>query len=349
MKSAWLLFFSILPRITWLKSIKLTSLQLWAMNKGELVVIALGGNALIKKGQKGTVREQFANTREALTDVAGLIKQGCRVVITHGNGPQVGNIVIRTELALGEAYDVPLGVAVAESEGEIGYMLQQTLKNKLRAAGIEKGVVTVLTQVLVDREDPQLKHPTKPIGPFYSRQEIERVKERGIKTVEDAGRGYRRVVPSPIPLDIIEKDIVKNLVESGIIVIAAGGGGMPVYIDERGNLEGIDGVVDKDFATAVLAEKIGAKTMVILTSVEHVYLNFNSPGQKAINKMTLSEARHYLGEGHFAKGSMRPKIRASIQFLERGGKKVVITSIDKLLKAMDGKTGTEITKAMGKS
>jgi len=312
------------------------------MKRKELVVIALGGNALIKRGQRGTVYEQFANAREALTDVAELVKQGYSVVITHGNGPQVGNIVIRTEAALGKAYDVPLGVAVAESEGEIGYMLQQTLRNKLRAAGVKKEVVTVLTQVVCDRNDPQLKNPTKPIGPFYSKEEIERVKNRGIKIIEDAGRGYRRVVPSPIPLDIVEKNAIKKLIKEDVIVIAAGGGGMPVYIDENNNLEGIDGVVDKDFATAVLAEKIKAKAMVILTSVETVYLNFNSPQQKPLRKMTVSEAKKYLKEGHFAEGSMAPKIRASIQFLERGGEKVVITSIDNLVKAMSGETGTII-------
>lgn len=312
------------------------------MKRKELVVIALGGNALIKRGQRGTVYEQFANAREALTDVAELVKQGYSVAITHGNGPQVGNIVIRTEAALGKAYDVPLGVAVAESEGEIGYMLQQTLRNKLRAAGVKKEVVTVLTQVVCDRNDPQLKNPTKPIGPFYSKEEIERVKNRGIKIIEDAGRGYRRVVPSPIPLDIVEKNAIKKLIEEDVIVIAAGGGGMPVYIDENNNLEGIDGVVDKDFATAVLAEKIKAKAMVILTSVETVYLNFNSPQQKPLRKMTVSEAKKYLKEGHFAEGSMAPKIRASIQFLERGGEKVVITSINNLVKAMSGETGTII-------
>ena len=310
------------------------------MKRKELVVIALGGNALIKRGQKGTVYEQFANAREALNDVVELVKQGYDIVITHGNGPQVGNIVIRTEAALGKAYDVPLGVAVAESEGEIGYMLQQTLQNKLMAAGIKKDVVTVLTQVICDKDDPQMKNPSKPIGPFYSKEEIERVKNRGIKIVEDSGRGYRRVVPSPIPLDVVEKKAIKKLISGGVIVIAAGGGGMPVYIDEKGNYEGIDGVVDKDLATAVLAEKIGAKTMVILTSVEMAYLNFNSPEQKPIKKMTVSEAKKYLKQGEFAKGSMAPKIRASIQFLEQGGKRVIITSIDKLLEAMSGKTGT---------
>jgi len=311
----------------------------------ELVVIALGGNALIKSGQKGTVYEQFANTREALSSVVELIKQGNRVVITHGNGPQVGNIVIRTEAALGKAYDVPLGVAVAESQGEIGYMMQQTLRNKLRKEGIEKDVVTILTQALVNKEDPQLKHPSKPIGPFYSKKEIEKVRERRIEIVEDSGRGYRRVVPSPIPLDIVEKEVVKKLIENEVIVIAAGGGGIPVFMDEQGNLEGIDGVVDKDFATSVLAEKIGAKTMVVLTSVEKAYLNFNKPEQKAIDRITVKEAEQYLNEGHFAKGSMAPKIKASIQFLERGGEKVIITSINKLSEAINGETGTHIVKA----
>ncbi|MEM0360319.1 MAG: carbamate kinase [Candidatus Diapherotrites archaeon] len=311
--------------------------------KKEVLVIALGGNALIKNGQKGTVYEQFANTREALTGVVELVRQGHKIVLTHGNGPQVGNIVIRTEAAIGKAYEVPLGVAVAESQGEIGYMIQQTLQNKLRAAGIKREVVTVITQVIVDKNDPQIKNPTKPIGPFYSREEIERLRERKITIIEDSGRGYRRVVPSPIPLDVVEKEAIKKLIENDVIVIAAGGGGMPVYIDENGNYEGIDGVVDKDLATAVLAEKIGAKEMIILTGVEKVFLNYNKPNQKELDKLTVGEAKLYLSQGQFPEGSMGPKIQAAIQFIERGGEKVIITSIDKLLKAIKGKTGTTIS------
>jgi len=306
------------------------------------IVVALGGNSLIKHGQEGTVYEQFANAREALNEVVELIRQGNRVVLTHGNGPQVGNIIIRTEMALGKAYDVPLGVAVAESEGEMGYMLQQTLQNKLQAAGIEKNAVAIITQVICDRDDPQLKNPTKPIGPFYSKEEIQGVKERGIKVVEDSGRGYRRVVPSPIPKDIVEKEIVKKLLDVGVIVIAAGGGGIPVYIDENCDYEGIDAVVDKDLASAVLGNAVGAQELAILTSVECVYEKFNTPEQKPLRRMNVSRAKDLMDKGEFAEGSMKPKIKAAIQFLENGGERVIITMLGKLMDARNGKTGTEI-------
>ncbi len=307
------------------------------------IVVALGGNALIKKGQKGTVYEQFSNARKALGEVVELVRQGNRVVITHGNGPQVGNIIIRTEAALGKAYDVPLGVAVAESEGEIGYMLQQTLQNKLKAAGIKKDVVTVLTQAICDKNDPQLKNPTKPIGPFYSREEIDRVEKRGLTVVSDSGRGYRRVVPSPVPRDIVEKNAVEKLLSAGSVVIAAGGGGMPVYVDRKGNLEGIDAVVDKDLASAVLGNAIGAQELIILTSVECVYSAFNTAEQECLRKLTVSKANELMQRGEFSEGSMKPKVLAAVQFLEHGGKRVIITALGKLLEARKGKTGTEIT------
>ncbi len=307
------------------------------------IVVALGGNALIKKDQKGTVYEQFANSREALSEVVELINEGHNVVLTHGNGPQVGNIIIRTEAALGKAYDIPLGVAVAESEGEIGYMLQQTLQNKLRQAGIKKNAVTVLTQVVCDKNDPQLKNPTKPIGPFYSKKEISKLKKRGIKIIEDSGRGYRRVVPSPIPRDVVEKEIVKLLLEKGVAVIAAGGGGMPVYLDENGNYEGIDAVVDKDLASAVLGNSIGAQELIILTSVEFIYEKFNTPQQKPLRKLSVKKAKKLMERGEFADGSMKPKVKAAIQFLENGGERVIITSLGKMLQARKRKTGTEIT------
>jgi len=306
--------------------------------------VCFGGNALIREGQKGTVYEQFANTRESLEGVVELIRRGHKIVLTHGNGPQVGNIVIRTEEAEGKAYYIPLGVAVAESQGEIGYMIEQSLQNKLMLEKINKKVATVLTQVICDKDDASIKTPTKPIGPFYGKEKLDDFKEHKIKFVEDSGRGYRRVVPSPIPLETVEREIIKKLVDSGIIVIACGGGGMPVYVEKDGRLEGIDGVIDKDLASAVLATEIQAEEMHILTSVEKVALNYNKPNQKFIDKMTIKEAKKYMKEGHFPSGSMRPKIQASIDFLEKGGKRVVITSINKLVEGMEGSTGTEIVK-----
>jgi carbamate kinase len=310
------------------------------MNKK--IVIALGGNALIKEGQKGTITEQYANAYEALKYIAELIKQGYKIAITHGNGPQVGAIMIRSESSLDKTYDIPLSVAVAQSQGEIGLIMTQTLKNELIMNRINKEVATILTHVVCDRNDPSMKNPTKPIGPFYKTPYIFR--KRGISFIEDAGRGYRRVVPSPIPLDIVEKKTIKTLVGNDVIVVAVGGGGIPVYITNKGKIESIQGVVDKDLASYVLADCIKADQLIILTYVEKVALNFNKPNQKWLDSMTLEEAKKYLEEGHFSHGSMRPKIESAIKFLENNGKKVIITSIYKLPEAMKGKTGTHITK-----
>jgi carbamate kinase len=311
----------------------------------ETIVIALGGNALIQKGEKGTVYEQFANTRTALDDIFSVIKQGHKLVISHGNGPQVGAIVIRTEMTRENTYYIPLGVAVAETQGEIGYMIEQSLQNKLHLKGVKREVVTILTQVLCDKKDPSIKKPTKPIGPFYSEKKIKGFKTNGVKFVKDAaGRGFRRVVPSPVPLKIIEGDTINDLVKKGRIVIACGGGGMPVYKERNGTLEGIDGVVDKDLASSVLASKIKADRLIILTEVEKVSLNFNTPEQKDLDKLTIKEARKHLKAGQFPAGSMGPKVTACVEFLERGGKRALITSIKTLPEALKGKTGTHFIK-----
>jgi carbamate kinase len=310
------------------------------MNKK--IVIALGGNALIKEGQKGTIPEQYANAYEALKYVAELIKQGYKIAITHGNGPQVGAIIIRVESALDKTYDIPLSVAVAQSQGEIGTIITRSIKNELVLNRIKRDVAMVLTHVICDKNDPSMNNPTKPIGPFYSTPYIFR--KRGISFVEDSGRGYRRVVPSPTPLDIIEKKTIKALVDREVIVVAVGGGGIPVYITKKGKIESIDGVVDKDLASYVLADCIKADQLIILTYVEKVALNFNKPNQKWLDHITVEEAKKYMKEGHFPPGSMEPKIKSAIHFLENGGKKVIITSIDKLPEAMKGETGTHITK-----
>jgi carbamate kinase len=309
------------------------------MNKK--IVLALGGNALIKEGQKGTITEQYANAYEVLKSIAELIKQGYKISITHGNGPQVGAIIIRSESSLDKTYDIPLSIAVAQSQGEIGLIVTQTLRNDFIVNGIKREVATILTHVICNKNDPSLKNPTKPIGPFYKTPSIFR--KRGISFVEDSGRGYRRVVPSPMPLDIVEKKTIKILVDRGVIVVAVGGGGIPVYITSKGKIESIDGVIDKDLASYVLADCIKADQLIILTYVEKVAINFNKSNQKWLNHISLEEAKKYMEEGHFPPGSMGPKIKAAINFLESGGKKVIITSIDKLPDAMKEKTGTHIT------
>ncbi|RKX72062.1 carbamate kinase [candidate division TA06 bacterium] len=307
------------------------------------VVIALGGNALIKNGEKGNIYEQFANTRRSLEPIIYLIKKGYKIVITHGNGPQAGYELIKNEMAEGKIPPLPLGIIDASTQGSIGYMIEQSLQNKLLKEKISKDVVTIVTQVLVDKNDPSISNPTKPVGPFYSKDDLPKLKEKGWVIKEDAGRGYRRVVASPIPLEIIEKNVIINALMNDTIVIAAGGGGIPVYKEENGILEGFDSVIDKDRASAVLARDINADTFIILTSVDKVSLNFNKPNQKDLDKITLEEARKYLSEGHFSSGSMGPKIEAAITFLLDGGKRVIISSIENGVKALEGKTGTLIT------
>ena len=241
--------------------------------------------------------------------------------------------------------DRPLGVVVADTEGGMGYMIEQSLQNRLHLEGIEKEVVTILSQVLVDPDDPQMKNPSKPVGPFYTEEQAKKIiDEKGWTMVEDAGRGWRRVVPSPVPQTVIEKNIIKKLADTGAIVITVGGGGIPVYYDSQGMLEGVDAVIDKDLASAVMATEIGARTLVISTGVEKVALDFGKPGQRELDAMTVKECREYLEEGHFPKGSMGPKIRAAVQFIENGGEKVIITLPETIEEALEGKTGTIITK-----
>jgi carbamate kinase len=307
------------------------------------VVVALGGNAITREYEEGNITQQFQNTRQSLRSVIELIQGGNRVVITHGNGPQVGNALIRVEQTRHLVPALPLGVIVADLEGGMGYMIEQCLQNKLNERNLQLPVVTVLTQVLVDQNDPSISSPSKFVGPFFKKEQIEELqKDRGWIIKEDPGRGYRRVVPSPTPKQIIEKEIIKLLVSKDIIVIAAGGGGIPVYKEESGWLEGVDGVIDKDLASAVLARDIGAEELIILTGVDKVAINFNKPAHKDLDKLTISEAQKYLDEGQFPKGSMGPKIQAAINFLKQGGKKVIITSIDKAIDALEGKNGTAV-------
>jgi carbamate kinase len=307
-------------------------------------VVALGGNAITKKEEEDTIANQFRNTRESLRGVVELIRDGYNLAITHGNGPQVGNAILRVELARGKAPILPLGICVADTEGGMGYMIEQSLQNRLKKEGIRRDVVTIVTQVIVDKDDPSIKEPSKFIGQFYKRQEAKRLaKERGWVTKEDRGKMWRRVVPSPIPLEIVEKKTIKSLVEKGIIVIAAGGGGIPAHVEKNETLEGVDAVIDKDRASAILARDIKAEMLLILTDVEKVALNFGTLLQIDLDKLTVKEAKKYLKEGHFPPGSMGPKIDAAIQFLESGGKEVIISSIPKAYDAVKKKTaGTRI-------
>lgn len=312
----------------------------------KIAVVALGGNAILPKGSYGDIYQQFARTRKSLVSVKYLLLHGYEIVITHGNGPQVGNELIRNELGLkyADVPDLPLGVIVAATEGWMGYMIEQSLQNILKRAGIKKEVVTIPTQIIVSKDDPAWKNPNKPIGPFLNGEDATELKKRGLAVKEDAGRGFRRVVPSPVPLEIVEKDAIKRFLKGGGIVIAAGGGGMPVYIEEDGTYEGLEGVIDKDLASSVLGRDIGANLLMFLTPVPEVYINFGTEKQKSLRKISVDEVGRYLQQGEFPPGSMGPKIEAAIDFLNSGGEEVIITSVDYVDKALKGDTGTKITK-----
>jgi carbamate kinase len=309
------------------------------------VVIAIGGNALIKDDKHMSVPDQYAAVVETARHITDLIERGFRVVITHGNGPQVGFILLRSEHSRGLLHEVPLDSIGADTQGAIGYQLQQALGNEFRQRGLKKSVVTVVTQTLVDRHDPAFQKPTKPIGQFYKKDEAEdRMRVEKWTMVEDAGRGWRRVVASPKPVRIIEAEVIKKLVADGVTLIAAGGGGIPVTADQASNLKGTAAVIDKDLASAALAKEIGADMLVISTAVEKVCLNFGKPDQKALDTMTVAEAKQYIAEGHFKPGSMLPKVQACVQFIEQGGEEALITSPEVLPAALAGKTGTRVTK-----
>lgn len=314
----------------------------------KLAVIAIGGNSLIKDEAHKTVEDQYQAAKETCYHIADMIEAGWDVAIGHGNGPQVGFILRRSEIAakVEGMHEVPLDVCGADTQGAIGYMLQQNLQNEFRRRGIQRPVATVVTQVEVDRNDPAFKHPTKPIGSFMDEAEAMRRKhEMGWDVVEDAGRGWRRVVASPLPKRVVELEAVKILLQAGAIVVTVGGGGIPVVRDENGDLKGIAAVIDKDYASSLLAREIGAELFVISTAVEKVALNFGKPDQKWLDHMTLAEAKQYLAEGvHFAKGSMAPKIQAIIWFLEANPNgKALITNPENLGRALKGETGTWIT------
>jgi len=305
-------------------------------------LVAVGGNSLIRAGEKGTITEQLANTRRTAVALRHLMELGFRLVITHGNGPQVGAQLLRSERASDVAYSQTLDVCGAASQGEIGYLLAQSLHNELEANGISVPVVCLVTQTVVSPDDPAMQHPTKPIGPFYSRSDAEEKKRTlGWHIVEDAARGYRRVVPSPEPLEIVELGLVRELVEGGALVVSTGGGGIPV-VRENGNLRGVEAVIDKDRASAVLASQLGAELFAISTDTDYVYLNYKKPDQSPILQATASEMAQYQRDGHFPPGNMGPKVESVLSFLRAGGKEAVITSYEHLADAVTGKAGTRI-------
>lgn len=309
----------------------------------KLVVIAIGGNSLIKDAEHSTVFDQYRACGETSDYIADIVAKGYRVVITHGNGPQVGFILLRSELAKEVLHQVPLDSCGADTQGAIGYQISQTLGNELRCRGIDKSVAAIVTQTVVDANDPGFENPSKPIGPFYSEATArEHQDNEGWMMVEDAGRGWRRVVASPRPLEIIEEPAIEALLAKDIIVVAVGGGGIPVIRRDDGGLEGVGAVIDKDWASCMLAKNLGAEMFILSTAVDRVALNFGKPEQREIDRMTVREARLYLEAGHFPPGSMKPKIEAAIDFLEHGGQEVIITQPHLLEAAIRGSAGTHV-------
>jgi carbamate kinase len=312
--------------------------------KQPITLVAMGGHAFMLKGEAGTIEEHEKNSDRIADLLMTLIKRGFPLVITHGNGPQVGNLLIQNEQSRGEVPAMPLDVLVAMTEGSLGYILQQSLLNQLRKRAIKRYVVTMVTQVMVDEKDQAFEDPSKPIGPFLSKDEIEpREREWGWKIREDsAGRGWRRLVASPRPVRVIQKQMIRDAALAGHIVVACGGGGIPIKSSEDGSYVGVEAVVDKDLTSAVLGANIGAELLIILTSVPQVYVDFNKPEQRALSAVTLDEIEQLLGEGHFAPGSMGPKIEAVIHFLRNGGKRALITDPENLPHAIEGRAGTHI-------
>jgi len=319
---------------------------------GKTIIIALGGNSLNRANEKGTYEEQYATLWQTSGQLLELIADGYCVVITHGNGPQVGNLLLASEIAKDIVPLMPLDVCGAATQGFIGYMIQQTLANRLREAGLRHHITTVITQVTVDKDDPAFNNPTKPIGPFYNFNEAQKLRrERAWQMIEDSARGYRRVVPSPRPVQIQQARIIRSMLDAGEIVIAVGGGGIPSVRENNGSLRGVEAVIDKDYATSHLAIEVGADTILFLTAVEKVFRDFGLPSQRALDKLTIAEAKQLLAEGQFGVGSMEPKIRAAVEFLKEMGEiephreqEAIITLPETLGEALRGKTGTRITR-----
>lgn len=315
---------------------------------GKLVIVAIGGNSLVRENGRDSVQDQYEAVCETAVNIADMVAEGLNVVVTHGNGPQVGFGLRRSEIAneVAGMPEVPLVNCGAETQGGIGYQVQQALINEFAKRGINKKVATVITQVAVSADDPNFENPTKPVGSFFTFEQAEEMKKEHADWIfiEDSGRGYRRVVPSPKPIDIVEKDAIKTLIEAGFVVIAVGGGGIPVVKAESNKYVGVDAVIDKDFATSLLAEQVQADTLIITTGVSRVCIHFGKPNQQALENISIEETKQYVAEGHFPQGSMLPKIEASINFLEKGGSRVIITNPESLKDAIQEKAGTHIVK-----
>ena len=308
-----------------------------------LAVIAFGGNAVDPTGNS-TAEEMKSHVQHACDCIVSLLQEGYRPVLTHGNGPQVGRLLIRMERTRNILPPMPMDICVADTQAAIGYMIQQSLENKTREIGMPCPVATIITQVEVDKDDPAFQNPTRPIGPFYTKEEAQRAQqETGWRMVEDANRGYRRVVASPKPVRIVEFQVIQKLVDAGIIAVTVGGGGIPVVRDKHG-YAGVDAVIDKDYASALLASELKANCFIILTGVDQVSLDFGKPTQREISRLTMEEARTHLADGQFPKGSMGPKIEAALQYLEKGGEEILITSMESLGAALRGETGTRIVR-----
>ncbi len=307
-------------------------------------LIAIGGNSLIRAGERGTIPEQLANAHATARAIAAMVARGWRVVITHGNGPQVGAALLRSERAASEVYTHPLDVCVATTQSEIGYLLQRAMEYELRQIGLTTPVMTVLTQVRVDPDDPAFTNPTKPIGPFYTREVAEaRQRQLGWDIVEDSARGYRRVVASPEPVEVFEQDIISRILGLGMIVIALGGGGIPVVEKDNFLVDGVEAVIDKDRASALLASQLGVDLFIISTDADQVYVNYKKPDQKGIRNATVAEMQAHFDAGQFPPGSMGPKVESALRFVRNGGHEVIITSYEYLMDALDGTAGTHIT------
>lgn len=311
--------------------------------KRKIALIAFGGNAILPDNQRGLQSEQMKNAQKAARLMIYVVKKGYDLIIVHGNGPQVGNLLIQMEEAVTKIPPFSIEVCDAMTEGSMGFMLEKAIINELRKNSLDKEVATLITQVVVDRNDPAFEIPTKPIGPFYSKYRAQMIaRQKNWKMVEDAGRGFRKVVPSPKPIDIIPKRIIRDLVRSGKIVITAGGGGIPVIINGRGLFQGVEAVIDKDYAASLIAREAKADLFIILTNVERVYLNYGTPEEKAIDVMSTDQAQTYLSQDQFPPGSMEPKIKAAIEYIQNGGKEVLITSSNYLKASLINRSGTKI-------
>ncbi len=311
--------------------------------KRKIALIAFGGNAILPEHQRGLQAEQMKNAQKAAQLMVHVVRKGYELILVHGNGPQVGNLLIQMEESVTKVPSFSLEVCDAMTEGSMGYMLEKAIVNELRKNSVDKEVATLVTQVVVDRDDPAFEDPTKPVGPFYSRYRAQLiVREKKWKIIEDAGRGYRRVVPSPKPIDVVSKYVIRDLVRSGKIVITAGGGGIPVIINGNGLFQGVEAVIDKDYAASLIAQEAQADLFISLTNIDRVYLNFGKPDQEGIAVMTVEQAQEYLAQGQFPPGSMGPKIQAAIEYIQNGGKEVLITSANYLKAALINRAGTKI-------